>query len=624
MKNYRLIVYLLVLFSLIISSFLPGIQASNSEVFEKLIYPCQRPLTQSIEERNLQGNEGAAFIAQQNKTFLRDRRTLHEVHNSPWSMCCHDIRHTGLSPYNTADVPPVMKWRLKTDWIEGGIAIDNNGILYFGSDDFYLNAAYHNGTVKWRCYTGNFNEATPAVGDDGTIYFASWNCFLYAFVPDGTEKWSHDCGSTISAGSPAIAPDGTIYVTTMDPKNLLVAVNPDGTEKWRYQTGQWMTSAPAIASDGTIFFGSTDTYIYALNSNGTLRWRYKTGDYVMGSASIAADGTVYIASWDDYLYALNPVNGSLVWRSRIGTGSKVNPSIGPDGTIYIGGKDLYAIRPNGTLLWTFVLDSNSVVTWSSPAISADGIIYFGTYIGDGQGGDIIAVNPNGTERWRQRIANYWVDSSPSIGSDGTVYIGCAYDGGGGYLYAFGRGPLIVDAHGPYSGYYDTAIHFAGDAFGGIPPYSYHWDFGDGSSSNQQNPSHNYTTVGNFTATFTVTDSEDNQSSDTTLVSVTYELPSVSITKPKNGIYLFNMRILPLPKRCIVFGPIVIKVRASQIPLGIDRVEFYIDDRLMATDSKAPYTWTWITPSFSKQTIMVKAYDPKGHWASSEIEVIKLF
>ena len=623
MKNFRWIVYLLILFSLIVTSFLPGIQANKTKIFEKLEYPYQQSLKQSIEERNFQGKEGAAFIAQQNKSFLRDQGTLHQILNSSWPMYCHDNRHTSLSPYNTADVPPVMKWRLQTDWVNGGIAIDDNGILYYGSDDFYMNAAYPNGTIKWRYYNGNNNEATPAIGNDGTIYFAGWNCYLYAYAPNGTQKWNYDCGSTISYGSPAIAPDGTIYVTTMDPKNLLVAVNPDGTEKWRYQTGQWMTSAPAIDSDGTIFFGSTDTYIYAVNPNGTLRWRDKTGDYVMGSASIAQDGTVYIASWDDYLYALNPVNGSLVWRYRIGTGSKVNPSIGPDGTIYIGGKDLYAINPNGTQHWTFALDSNSVDTWSSPAISADGIIYFGTYIGDGQGGDIIAVNPNGTERWRQRIAGYWVDSSPSIGSDGTVYIGCAYNMGGGYLYAFGRGPLFVDARGPYSGYYDTAIHFAGEVFGGIPPYSYHWDFGDGSSSNQQNPNHNYMSIGNFTATFTVTDSEGNLSSDTAPVSISYQSPSVSITKPTRGLYLFNVMVLPLPKRCIVIGPITIEVQASQIPLGIERVEFRLDDQLKATVTQPPYTWRW-NQGFSRHTVAVTAYDTSGKSAQDSITVWKFF
>jgi len=50
---------------------------------------------------------------------------------------------------------------------------------------------------------------------------------------------------------------------------------------------------------------------------------------------------------------------------------------------------------------------------------------------------IFAVNLDGTEKWRKRIANYHVDSSPCIGEDGTVYIGSTYDQGKGYLYAFG-------------------------------------------------------------------------------------------------------------------------------------------------------------------------------------------
>jgi hypothetical protein len=70
---------------------------------------------------------------------------------------------------------------------------------------------------------------------------------------------------------------------------------------------------------------------------------------------------------------------------------------------------------------------------SSPAISADGTIYVGVEIGNMDGGEIIAVNPDGTERWRKKIGS-WVDSSPCIAEDGTVYIGSS---GRGYLHAFG-------------------------------------------------------------------------------------------------------------------------------------------------------------------------------------------
>jgi len=177
--------------------------------------------------------------------------------------------------------------------------------------------------------------------------------------------------------------------------------------------------------------------------NGTLRWRFKTGHYIKGPPSIATDGTIYVGSYDGYLYALYP-DGSLKWKYKLKYGTETNPSIGPDGTIYVGDDKLYAINPDGTLKWTFNLGSNQDIFQSSPAVSADGIIYVGTNIGETSGGDIIAVNPDGTERWRHRIADDWVDSSPCIDENGIVYIGSSLANETnvyGYLYAFGPGEL---------------------------------------------------------------------------------------------------------------------------------------------------------------------------------------
>ncbi|MBU0497425.1 MAG: PQQ-binding-like beta-propeller repeat protein, partial [Candidatus Thermoplasmatota archaeon] len=44
--------------------------------------------------------------------------------------------------------------------------------------------------------------------------------------------------------------------------------------------------------------------------------------------------------------------------------------------------------------------------------------------------------PDGTLRWRKRIADAWTDSSPCIAEDGTIYIGSQCNNGG-YLHAFG-------------------------------------------------------------------------------------------------------------------------------------------------------------------------------------------
>ena len=435
--------------------------------------------------------------------------------DSPWSMKCHDTRHTGRSPYSTADNPYDEKWKFGgCDWVEGGPVIGNDGTIYFGDFNRDLYALYPNGTLKWKYKTGGWIWSTPAIGNDGSIYIGSWDCGLYSFNSNGVLKWKFGAGQVISS-SPAIGEDGTIYFGVMGPDDIgrIWAVNPNGTAKWYYDTGYWIVSDPAIGEDGTIYIGSGDTYLYALHSNGTLKWRFKTGDEIHGHPSIANDGIIYISSYDGYLYALFP-NGTLKWKLNIGWKSGASTSIGLDGILYIGLDRLYAFYPNGTLCWSFNLGSNRWIGHSSPAISADGTIYIGTHIGN-SGGDVIAVNPDGTERWRKKIANEWVDSSPCIAEDGTVYIGSAYDMGKGFLYAFGRAELQSDISSSNYGLVGEQLQFNGFAEGGYKPYSWHWDFGDSNTSNSQNVIHAYTNSGNYTVTLTVTDDQSNISSATT-------------------------------------------------------------------------------------------------------------
>jgi outer membrane protein assembly factor BamB len=138
----------------------------------------------------------------------------------------------------------------------------------------------------------------------------------------------------------------------------------------------------------------------------------------------------------------------MKWRVNTKYGTCSNPSIGPDGTIYVAHVDLYAVNPDGTVKWIFPLNSNC--DFSAPAISADGIIYLGGTIGDMVGGELIVVNPDGTERWRSgSICNVGIISSPAIAEDGTVYVGSLNDEevhsgaltSKGFIHAFGPGDV---------------------------------------------------------------------------------------------------------------------------------------------------------------------------------------
>jgi len=54
------------------------------------------------------------------------------------------------------------------------------------------------------------------------------------------------------------------------------------------------------------------------------------------------------------------------------------------------------------------------------------------------------------------------------------------------------------------------IRFDSDVGGGIRPYSYEWDFGDGNTSTDNSPRHKYKSKGTYTVILTVTDDRGNQ------------------------------------------------------------------------------------------------------------------
>jgi outer membrane protein assembly factor BamB len=227
-----------------------------------------------------------------------------------------------------------------------------------------------------------------------------------------TNEWSLDAHSR-SDSAPAVGTNGTIYFGTW--VGNLWAVNSDGSRKWVFQAQNEIKSAPAVGPDGTVYFGSRDRKFYAVGANGKKRWEFPTGGWVDSSPALAHDGTVYFGSWDKSFYALS-ADGKKQWQFSTPGEIVSSPAIGVDGTIYFGSHDkkFYALTPQGQKKWEFATGGPII---SSPALNADQCLYFTSV-----DGCLYALNLDGSLRWRLRTGGIF-ESSPVIGSDGTIYVG---------------------------------------------------------------------------------------------------------------------------------------------------------------------------------------------------------
>jgi outer membrane protein assembly factor BamB len=289
------------------------------------------------------------------------------------------------------------------------------GVIYAINSDGSFKWKYIISDGRYATMSGS-----PAVGNDGTIYITSqfvssddtrWYGNLYALNPDGTLKWNHittdGVGSYIS-GSPALGTDGTIYFAskynTIGDMSNVYALNPDGTVKWNYilpdgPNRNYIQGSPAIGPDGSIYVVSFDNIspqrlvnLFALNPDGTFKWKYtiNDGSYsdTSASPSVAKDGTIYVGMHFQNgvitygnLYAINP-DGTKKWNFTTPHSIYKEVVIGADGTIYFGASTYYnghsfnALTPDGGIKWSL-----EVEPISAAAMGSDGTLYFGITFG---------------------------------------------------------------------------------------------------------------------------------------------------------------------------------------------------------------------------------------------------
>lgn len=350
--------------------------------------------------------------------------------NSDWPMFMYDRNHSGYNPYAVNDNPGKLRWRAK---IRGNFGFSSPSIIdnhiYIGSqssvvdDTQGLYCLYLNGTIKWFYPTNDSIKSSPISDRKRNIVFTCLDGNIYSLFPNGSLKWIFQTDAPIES-SPTLGYDGKIYCGSFD--GYLYCLHDNGTLKWKYHIVDPIYSTPAISVENVVYICvNYGNELYAFYQNGSLFWDFTAKGSVIGSSpSIGPDGTVYFGTSEHYIYAVYP-NGTEKWNYRTGERIISTASIDSNGSVYIGSEDyyFYSVDQNGSLRWKF--RTNKYI-WGSAAVDGNGNIYFGSH-----DSNIYCLHQGGTLKWRYETGSR-IHSSPAIDNNGNIFIGS-----GRYLYSIG-------------------------------------------------------------------------------------------------------------------------------------------------------------------------------------------
>ncbi len=311
-----------------------------------------------------------------------------------------------------------------------------NNKLFFGSGDGYLyciNAT--SGKEIWK-----FNSSSPVHSSpeyfNGRVYFTNLEGNLFCLNGnDGKSAWKQFLGKDLSykwgfdyyTSSPSVYKNNIIAGGGNG--NLYLLNASTGKIEWTYKTGSRIKSKPLIINN-TVYFGDFGGKLYSIDlQTRKVKWifeaegiKFNSDDYgfdrrAFVSSPTFSDGKIFIGNRDGFLYCINSADGKLVWKYDHKTSWVLSSPSVLNGKVFAGSSDkkfVNAVDVNtGKELWQAKSDGP---VWSSISVTGN-IVYGGDY-----GGNFFAIDSeNGEYLWKFKAGDK-IHSS-SIVNNGVVYFG---------------------------------------------------------------------------------------------------------------------------------------------------------------------------------------------------------
>jgi hypothetical protein len=170
-------------------------------------------------------------------------------------------------------------------------------------------------------------------------------------------------------------------------------------------------------------------------------WRFEIPSNTSGQfIGVGADGRVYTTNFiPGDLYALSP-DGRLLWTAA-GAGGGNPITFAADGTIYTGEVSVFAVNPDGTVRWEFVPPDTGYTLrlQAGPNVGPDGNIYAAEGTINGLGLGFFSLDANGNLRWSNQgdpNVSGLTDGDDVVFGDGRLFGGIHFLRSGPWLTSY--------------------------------------------------------------------------------------------------------------------------------------------------------------------------------------------
>ncbi len=311
--------------------------------------------------------------------------------------------------------PPQLKWRFPLEDAEADVpvypllncpAVDAEGRVFacLQNEVVALSLEEDAPQVLWKFPTKRLIPASPSLGPDGNLRVHSLDGLLYCLTREGSLAWNPlRVGDPLGSATPLSDLEGNTWVCAA--AGGLLKIDPGGhMEDRAYFRSPLQFNSTGLIFDNTFYVGGEDQFVHAIDLSqprGRELWgestnQGRTGWYINGALAMLSDLTLIVTSRDDHLYNF-AMDGSQRWKVKLPGQALGSAVVDAENRVYLGlnqvdrGSLVCIDSRTQRIAWSYATDRP---VESTPAIGADGTVYFG----DNQG-TVHAVDSNGKALW---------------------------------------------------------------------------------------------------------------------------------------------------------------------------------------------------------------------------------